>query len=214
MILRQGSAEYVFYWAGSEAPPFSGGNAKHEEAALGFGSEQQAILFLRRFPDLFELRRFISRRYSRESHLWRTDDLFRKVAGELVRKRLKVLKRWIPAEASPPTAAPPTKVPRKEAVERPEPVEPATFLSNHDNDAQSQTLLGAASDGEPFCEECEKARRAAQTFTGVGAEPPEPDSLPPNSDGDAQAETLIAAARDGVPFCEECEKARQAQMAA
>jgi hypothetical protein len=214
MILRQGSAEYVFHWAGTEAPPFNSGNAKYEEAALGFGSEQQAILFLRRLPDLFELRRFISQRYSRESHLWRTEDLFRKMAGELVRKRVKVLKRWIPAESSPAVSAPPTKVPRKEAVDRQELAEPPTFLSNHDNDAQSQTLLDAASDGEPFCEECEKARRAAQPFTGGAAEPPEPDSLPPNSDGDAQAETLIAAARDGVPFCEECEKARQAQMAA
>ena len=215
MIVRQGSVEYVFYWAGTSIPPFGASSGqKHEEAALGFGSEQQAVLFLRRFPELYELRRLIAQRFPRQSHTWRNEDLYRKIAVELVGKRLKVLKRWVPAVGSAPALSTATKVPRREVVERTEPAEPPTFLSNHDNDAQSQTLIGAASGGEPFCEECEKARLAAKTYTGTAAEPPEPDSFAPNSDGDAQAETLIAAARDGVPFCEECEKARNEQKAA
>lgn len=210
MILRQGAVEYVFYWAGTSAPPFVAANgAQHEEAPLGFGSEQQAMLFLRRFHELFDLRRLIGQRFPRQFHAWRNEDLYRKAAVELTAKRLKVLKRWVPAVASPPAFAPPTKVPRRASVEHVEPVEPPTFLSNHDNDVQSDTLVGAASDGEPFCEECEKARLGAKTTTGTAAEPAEPDSLAPNSDGDAQAETMIAAARDGIPFCEECEKARQ-----
>jgi hypothetical protein len=213
MIIKQGSTEYLFYWAGTPVPPSS--MSKFEEAPLGFGSEQQAILFLRRFSELFGLRRLIAHRFPKQSHTWRNDDLHRKVAAELAAKRLKVLKRWEPAESSPPTVAPPTRVPRREVVEQPAPNEPPTFLSNHDNDVQSEALIDAAMGGEPFCEECEKAKREAQASSRPPAEPAaEPDSMPPNHDGDAQAKTLIAAARDGVPFCEECEKARQQAAAA
>ncbi len=213
MIIAKQNTEIVFYWADAGGKPDQSRLTKaFEEAQLGFGSTQQAVLFLRRYPELFSFRQLLNERYAGQGQVYRLEDLYQKLAADMVRRRLCVIKRWLPAVGSSSTLGAATVVPRREAVERTEPAEPPTFLPNNNNDAQAETLAGAASDGEPFCEECEKARLQAEASTGIPE--PEPASFPPNHDGDSQSKTLIDAAKDGVPFCEECEKARLAKQAA
>jgi hypothetical protein len=90
-----------------------------------------------------------------------------------------------------------------------------------DEEAQAIALLGAADDGAPFCEECERARQAErEAAAGRGEDedappPPPPITEPPLEPlpdiQEVQAEGLRDAARTGAPFCEECERARRAQ---
>jgi hypothetical protein len=156
------STEYIFYWAGEESElPTSG--AETGTAEIAFGSEAQALQFLRRFPGLFEFRTLLQQRNPGLVYRWRNEDILGKVAECLIERRLLVMKRWRQATVSQPSAsgaAGAVKVARRE-VESAEPAEPPTFLNNHDGDAQAQTLIEAAEHGTPFCEECPKASRQA-----------------------------------------------------
>jgi uncharacterized Zn-binding protein involved in type VI secretion len=60
--------------------------------------------------------------------------------------------------------------------------------------AQRAALLEAAASGAPFCEECERARRSAE-------------SPPASGHAATQRAALKAAAQTGAPFCAECEAA-------
>ena len=208
MILKTVAAEYVFEWADARgsAPAPAGGY--WEFAELAFGSNQQALLFLRRFSALYEYRSLLNEKFPGQTFRWGIAEIEAKLADLLAKRRLVVTRRWRRATGSVTATAEATKVPRKEVAERSEPAEPATFLPNHDPNAQAETLADAANDGEAFCEECEKARQAA--VSAAPASPPEPSEFSPNHDGDAQAAALTAASKNGVPFCEECEKAKQA----
>ncbi|MDH5257221.1 MAG: hypothetical protein OEX07_04415 [Gammaproteobacteria bacterium] len=61
--------------------------------------------------------------------------------------------------APPPAAAAEVAAPRAEPSEI-APVEEA--VDNTDHEAQAATLVAAAEDGTPFCEECEKKKKARQ----------------------------------------------------
>jgi hypothetical protein len=76
---------------------------------------------------------------------------------------------------------------------------------NLDVPAQVAVMQEAARDGAPFCEECEKARRALEEAVR------EPEAFA-DTDVVAQAATMRTAAEDGTPFCAECEKARRAEQ--
>lgn len=211
MILETQSVQHVFYWSADGAPELGRAAAVWESAELGFGSSQQALLFLRRFAALHEFRGLLNGQFPGQTFRWRNDEVIAKVADLLVKKRLTVQKRWKRATSSIATYAEGTKVPRREVVEKSEPTEPPTFLPNHDGPTQAEALASAASGGDAFCEECEKARQQ-MAASKAPIEPQEP-SFQPNHDGDAQAKSLTDASKDGAPFCEECEKARQQKAA-
>jgi hypothetical protein len=206
MIITRQTTEYVFYWAGSQ-PDRTRILGSVDFAEVAFSSPQQAVLFLRRFSELFEFRKLLELRFPGQVYRWRIDDIFNKLGELMAKKQLLVVKRWVPAEGPSRAELTPLPMPRRQAPERAVQPEPATFLSNHDGDAQAEALENASSSGEAFCEECERLA-AAQRQPSPPA-PPE-ESFQPDHDGDAQAAVLINAAAEGVPFCEECEKARRA----
>ncbi len=211
MIIESQSAQHIFFWKEDGAPSLEEDSGTWEFAELGFGSTQQALLFLRRFGALSEFRSLLTERFPGQVHRWQIAELLAKVADLLVKKRLCVQKRWKRATAAVATHGEATKVARREVADKFDPREPPTFLPNHDGPNQAATLADAASGGEPFCEECEKAR-VQMAGPPAPAEPQEP-SFPPNHDNDAQAKSLIDASKDGTPFCEECAR-EQAQQAA
>jgi hypothetical protein len=87
---------------------------------------------------------------------------------------------------------------------------PATF-GDGELEAQASVLRDAAAAGMPFCEECEKARLAAEqeAAQAAAADSPTDDALA-GLDAAAQADTMRSAAASGAPFCEECERAKAA----
>jgi len=208
MIIVREQMEYAFYWSDGGSPPKTRlTRAVIEESELGFGSLQQGLLFLRRFSNLMEFRQLLGQRYPGQVSRWRLDEIFDKLATELTRKRLRVIKRWMPAEGPIRNNSAPLVVPRRAPATFSEPPEPPTFLSNHNPEAQAETLGEAATDGEPFCEECEKARNTPRAFTGIPeTETKEVETFNEDHDADTQSEALTTAGTDGTPFCEECEK--------
>ena len=97
-------------------------------------------------------------------------------------------------------------------------LEESTFSSTVEALALARILKGAAEQGIPFCEECEKARQAKPVRKSV--EPPPPAAAPalveestcsPSVEVTALVQVLKNAAKRGVPFCEECEKADAAR---
>jgi hypothetical protein len=89
------------------------------------------------------------------------------------------------------------------ALPPPAPKGPASSLPDPSDvsSPQAQSLLQAAQDGTPFCEECARLAAGGPTL------PPAP---PATSD---QAQTLIAAAQRGAPFCAECARLAAEQAA-
>lgn len=67
------------------------------------------------------------------------------------------------APAPPPPAPAPAPAPRSSAPSPP-PMAESTFSPDLDVDAMVAVLQQAARDGVPFCEECEKARQAAEAM--------------------------------------------------
>jgi hypothetical protein len=103
-------------------------------------------------------------------------------------------------------AAPPENRPAADQSAGPAAVEEEpTFPPNHDQLAQAAALRQAARAGAPFCEECEKAKRAPAPLPRVAPPPAEPTFSQP-VDAAVQVETLSWAAQSGVPFCEVCEQ--------
>ncbi len=107
-----------------------------------------------------------------------------------------------PAQPAPTPAPPPP-----EAEESPPPAAADASAAL----AQAATLKKAAEEGEPFCEECEKAR---QQQAQENAQEPPPAAPPQSGEkeqlaAEAKAAMLEDAAEQGAPFCEECEKAKR-----
>ena len=183
-----------------------------------FVSDSQATFFLRRFSQIWEFRKLLNHETSVNTSAWNLEQVFKGLSGHLRTRRLRIEKRWQPGPSTKTYVEAVLVVPRKEVVDRAPEQEPSTFPAQHDPAAQSETLAGAAEDGAPFCEECEKARleQLANSPPSPPPQPPakpDPPSFPENHDAAAQAKTLSEAADEGVPFCEECEKARQAAAA-
>lgn len=214
ILIELQSAQYFFYWK-EEAQSLPVPEVLWENAEVGFGSPQQAIQFVRRFAALVEFRTLLGQAFPGQTYRWKIDEIHKKLADLLVQRRLRVWKRWRRATGPSVAVAEAAKVQRREVVERSEPSEPPTFLGNHDGPSQAEALANAASGGDPFCEECEKARQQMQQSSSSSAAEEEEEeeaksaSFPPNHDGNSQAKSLIDASAEGVPFCEECEKARQ-----
>jgi len=108
--------------------------------------------------------------------------------------------------AKPPVQAPPPKPP--------EPA-PLTFKKDANAVRQAATLIEAAEEGIPLCEECNRLAEdeaKADAESAPAPPPPEPSQTPEpltfanNEAGQKQAATLVAAAAQGLPFCEECNK--------
>jgi hypothetical protein len=101
----------------------------------------------------------------------RLDQLPEWTARQLLAQTLHLL--WRPrlpliVSAAAPPAAPPSPV---RAAPAPAPAAPAysTFPPDLDAAAVAQSLISAAQDGVPFCEECQKARAAARADAGASA---------------------------------------------
>ena len=161
MIITRQTTEYVFYWAGMQ-PDRTRIMGSVDFAEVAFSSPQQAVLFLRRFSELFEFRKLLELRFPGQVYRWRIDDIFNKLGELMAKKQLLVIKRWIPAEGPSRAELIPQPMPRRQATEQAAQPEPPTFLSNHDGDAQADALAGASASGEPFCEECERLAAAAR----------------------------------------------------
>ena len=102
----------------------------------------------------------------------------------------------VPAEevVAPKPAAP-------APVEKPAPPpEEPMFAESVDPEQLAEVQKKAAKLGVPFCEECQKARLAAER-----------QEFPESIDAVALAEAQKNAAERGVPFCEECMKAQLEQ---
>lgn len=210
MLISRQYFEYAFYWADGGKPPETRLPGQHQTSQVGFGSPQQAQQFLRTFHAPHEFRALLSERFPGQTYRWRLEDVVVKMADLMVRGRLLVIKRWTPAEGGVRGGGAATPYVPRRAAEFAPVTEGDTFPGNHDGDAQAQALLDAASSCEPFCEECEKARRASQPLP-----PPEPveDPLPEDNDDVQQAQTLSDAAASGTAFCEECAKLAAATAA-
>ena len=96
---------------------------------------------------------------------WMARQLFAETLRILWRPRAKL----VISEARPPPAPPPPV----RAAPAPAPATPAysTFPPDLDAIAVSISLISAAKDGVPFCEECQKARAAAREDSAAGASP-------------------------------------------
>ncbi|MBS1831335.1 MAG: hypothetical protein JST65_01400 [Acidobacteria bacterium] len=211
MLISHQYFEYAFYWSDGGTPPPCRLAGQHRISEVGFGSPQQATQFLRTLQQPHEFRMLLSERFPGQTFRWRFEELIAKMADLMVRRRLLVIKRWTPAEGGVRSVDTATPAAPRRATEFAPATESDTFAGNHDGDAQAETLLEAASNAEPFCEECEKARRASRPLP-----PPEPleDPLPPDNDDVKQAQTLTDAASSGAAFCEECAKLAAAMSAA
>lgn len=100
----------------------------------------------------------------------RRDDLPQWTASQLLAEALRIL--WRPRLPLIVCAAPQPAAPAPvRAAPAPAPAAPAysTFPPDLDAIAVAQSLIIAAQDGVPFCEECQKARAAARADAGVGA---------------------------------------------
>lgn len=210
MLISRQQFEYAFYWADGGQPPPSRLPGQHQTVQVGFGSPQQARQFLRTFQQPHEFRVLLTQRFPGQTFRWRLEEIVVKMADLMVRQRLLVIKRWTPAEGGVRSAGASTPYVPRRAQEFAPASENDTFPPNHDSDAQAETLLNAASNAEPFCEECEKARRAAQAYPQAEVQD---DPLPEDNDDVKQAQTLSEAAATGAAFCEECAKLAAATAA-
>jgi hypothetical protein len=207
MIIFSHSAQYIFHWKGAP-PPLLDESGYCEFREIGFSSTGQAVMFLRQLGEPQGFKALLSERFPGQVSRWPLAGIHGKVAELLVKNQLFVVKRWPRATGAPvPGPDSPTKVERREPVEKAEASEPPTFLSNHDGPGQAATLAEAASGGEAFCEECQKAwENSVARASASPAETQEP-SFQPDHDGDAQAESLVRASDAGAAFCEECKRA-------
>ncbi len=115
--------------------------------------------------------RHLALRYDDERLLVRAtdDEVCGRVAGLISSGRLRLcgaMPQLYRDEGVPLVKAPPEPKPARRWVEPPPPappvpIEDSTFTPNLDAAALAKVLKDAAKAGMPFCEECEKARRAA-----------------------------------------------------
>jgi hypothetical protein len=171
------------------APNDSAGSGTRESEpnaaieSLRFVGLHEIVSFLREYKRSFRallgLRSLASGRvYS--AHRFDNEQVIQHVAGQILCGNLVVWKEILlrpvlspvvavrppPAARSEPSPSPPPKSPRPAEQPRPEvrrPTTPAVEAAPVDDvnyEAQATTLKLAAKDGTPFCEECEKMRRA------------------------------------------------------
>jgi hypothetical protein len=171
--------------------------ADSQEFFCRFRFDQPAIRTLR---EVF-LNVVPSRSFSGQSD----DEVIEQLAWMLMTRRLTVWKRPLEGLAlsyvgvkrtstpRPAPAAPPAPPPR--AAPAPPPKED----SNLDAAAQAAALREAARDGVPFCEECEKQRKAARQEEQAAAPAP-PPGAPPE---EVPAEPAVAAAESPAAPAEE-----------
>ena len=210
-------------------------------AVLEFSDEADAHRFLRGLFDhprsLETVRAALTRALpGRDLSRAPRGELMMLLAREVAAGRLRVAARPprrvldIPvgaASSAPPPAAPPARVTESTPADtQPAPAAAAPAAeeaaddpeTNTDVQAQAETLKQAAQNGTPFCEECEKLRKAreAEAAQAEPAAAPQPEPAPPpppadfpDHDTEAQAAVMTAAAEDGTPFCEECERLRK-----
>jgi hypothetical protein len=166
MIIRKPASEYVFYWASLEQPEPSALAGNIRESHLEFSSSGQARPFLNMVLDFASFHRLLNRASGNALRVRRQDDYIRELADLLVRRRIRVLKRWTViqsgATASTQLTPSPRPAPRQE---RASVLEAASLPPGMDMDEQSVSLTIAAHEGLPFCEECEKAARAMHSGT-------------------------------------------------
>lgn len=102
-------------------------------------------------------------------------------------------------------AVPPENRPAMAQSSAPAPVvEEETFPPTHDPVVQAAALRQAAKTGVPFCEECEKRKKAAAVNRPPAVAVQEAPTFPTPLETAVQVQTLTRAAEMGVPFCEEC----------
>jgi len=95
------------------------------------------------------------------------DEVIATVAWRLAARQLRFRKFFFRPRREMPaaeTSQPPTQDTSSGAgltAPAGEEPDPSTFAGNHDGQAQAAALRAAAASGVPFCEECEKQRRAA-----------------------------------------------------
>ena len=119
--------------------------------------------------------------------------------------RLVRIRHRVPTALKPDTSPPPP--PSAPAIVQP--MRTALPEAPPDISAQAQTLMDAARNGIPFCEEC--ARAAAGLLGVVQPAQAVQTALPAlPAEVSAQARTLMDAAKSGAPFCEECARAAEA----
>ena len=167
------------------------------EDALRFRSHGYAYNFLSRFPpdplNARALRSVLAETHTlQDTHGLTHQELLDALAWDLVSGAITLNARprrhheWLSliiTESPPPL--PPTS-PRPAAARPPVPP-PLDTVANAI--AQAATLKKAAQKGDPFCEECERAKRRR-------LQQPEP------TNAEAQATILRKAARSGTPFCD------------
>lgn len=161
----EGANKYVFYAHGQPPGPEAEGIGGEKTLDLSFTHLQQAIRFLLPLQQSIEFRRLASVGWSIDVHRLSPDEMVQQIAGRLLSGRLRVQRRWRQAQAASSNkierAPPPTRMaPAVKAYVPPAP-EPFTFSESHDPSAQTRTLKAAARNGIPFCEECERLRKAA-----------------------------------------------------
>ena len=170
-----------------------------------FTSATQALLFLRGFHgdprSSFVFRGLLQERAGRaHCRTWTELEVLEELARWLVHGKLGVAswRRPVMASVIPQEEPRPAQVPfapRARPVPRRKP-KPAPPPPSPDLARQVDTLLVAAREGIPLCEEC-----TSKSSVPAPQPPPGPDPV-------RQAETLIWAASAGTAFCEECTKKR------
>ncbi len=121
--------------------------------------------------------------------------------------RLVRIRHRVPTALKPDTSPPPPPLPPAPVIVQP--TRTALPEAPPDVSPQARTLMDAARNGVPFCEEC--ARAAAGLLGVVQPARAVQTALPAlPAEVSAQAQVLMDAAKSGAPFCEECAKAAEA----
>ena len=148
--------KYVFFWALEKSPTEPEGSAFTESAEVKLVSAQHASMFLRRWGCPAEFRRLLRSRYPQDIL---DEDILNRLALELAKGGLRVVKRWRRSQGSAVAVQPAFAVPRRPAPSSQAPADPpSTFDASHDGEAQAAVLVSAAQDGSAICEECERRR--------------------------------------------------------
>ena len=134
-----------------------------------FPNREWTLALLRRYradaSRMERFRRLLTKAGYLPVHALHGDALLRLLAVEIARGRFRLVREIhtpIPLSVAPVSQsaeqwAPPVRA----AVAREQTVEPQTFSNDLEVAAMADALKEAAESGVPFCEECERAKRAA-----------------------------------------------------
>ena len=168
-ISRAAAAYYFVPW--NAAGPEKAAEESALDSTLSFRSARQACDFLRAVARgrlaFAELRRLARSADNPDLSRYSDEQVLQRVGFLLVNGHLSVVERLYHAYSSTATAGAaspayePPPAERQPAKREPPPPDPETFSADVLQDDQAATLVNAARNGVPFCEECEKARLAA-----------------------------------------------------